>query len=200
MFLIDERGKIANGDQLMGLIASQWAAAGRLAHNTLVATVMSNMGLEQYLRRQDIKMLRTNVGDRYVVSAMRDGGYNLGGEQSGHIVMGDHVTTGDGLMAALQFLDAMIASDQPASHLLNVFEPWPQLMKNITFEKGTDPLADPSVRKAIETGETALGDNGRLLIRKSGTEPLIRVMGEGQDETLIDQTIDHVVDAIKTNF
>ncbi|MEM7243169.1 MAG: phosphoglucosamine mutase [Pseudomonadota bacterium] len=196
VIVIDETGKVADGDQIMGLIASDWAASGRLVKNTLVSTVMSNIGLERYLNAQNINLLRTPVGDRYVVQAMREGGFNLGGEQSGHIVMSDYVTTGDGLMAGLQFLNAVASSNMPASQLTHVFEPVPQLLKNVRYEKGSAPLDQAGVQQAISEGEDALGAGGRLLIRASGTEPVIRVMGESDDAVLLSRVIDQVVDAV----
>ena len=180
LILIDNKGNIADGDQLMGLIASQWSSKGKLANNTLVATVMSNMGLERYLNTVDIKLLRTNVGDRYVVEAMRKFGYNLGGEQSGHIVMTDYATTGDGLMAALQFLNALVESNCTSSELIKVFEPMPQLLRNVRLNN-SESLDNLKVKESIKAGEDAFGDIGRILIRKSGTEPLLRVMGECED-------------------
>ena len=180
LILIDNKGNIADGDQLMGLIASQWSSKGKLANNTLVATVMSNMGLERYLNTLDIKLLRTNVGDRYVVEAMRKFGYNLGGEQSGHIVMTDYATTGDGLMAALQFLNALVESKCTSSELIKVFEPMPQLLRNVRLNN-SESLDNLKVKESIKAGEDAFGDIGRILIRKSGTEPLLRVMGECED-------------------
>lgn len=197
VILIDEKGQVADGDQLMGLIATQWAAKGDLVKNTLVATVMSNMGLERHLAGLNIDLLRTNVGDRYVVEAMRNGGYNLGGEQSGHIVMTDFVTTGDGLMAGLQFLNAVVESNRPASELIQVFEPMPQLLENVRFTAGTTPLESTSVQEAIRAGEATFGDRGRLLIRKSGTEPLVRVMGECEDEGLLRQVVMDIAGAVK---
>ncbi|MBT4323683.1 MAG: phosphoglucosamine mutase, partial [Rhodobacterales bacterium] len=176
LILIDNKGNIADGDQLMGLIASQWSSKGNLANNTLVATVMSNMGLERYLNTLDIKLLRTNVGDRYVVEAMRKFGYNLGGEQSGHIVMTDYATTGDGLMAALQFLNTLVESKRTSSELIKVFEPMPQLLRNVMLNN-SESLDNLKVKESIKAGEDAFGDIGRILIRKSGTEPLLRVMG-----------------------
>ena len=180
LILIDDKGNIADGDQLMGLIASQWSSKGQLAKNTLVATVMSNMGLERHLNSLDIKLLRTNVGDRYVVEEMQRSGYNLGGEQSGHIVMTDYATTGDGLMAALQFLNALVESKCSSSELVKVFEPMPQLLKNVRLND-TFSLDNLKVQDSIKAGEDAFGSIGRLLIRKSGTEPLLRVMGECED-------------------
>lgn len=196
VMIIDEKGKVADGDQLMGLIACQWADLGRLAGDTLVATVMSNMGLEKHLTARGLNLLRTDVGDRYVVQAMRQGGYNLGGEQSGHIVMSDFVTTGDGLLAGLQFLRAMVETQKPASELANVFEPYPQLLENIRYEN-TDPLLSSSVHEAINDGEAALGAKGRLLIRKSGTEPLVRVMGECEDAELLQKVVTDISNAVR---
>ena len=196
VILIDEKGQVADGDQLMGLIATQWASRGTLVKNTLVATVMSNMGLERHLNEHNIELIRTNVGDRYVVEAMRKFGYNLGGEQSGHIVMTDFVTTGDGLMAGLQFLNAMVDSGRPASDLIKVFEPMPQLLKNIHIFPNTDPLENTNVQEAIREGEAMFGEHGRLLIRKSGTEPLIRVMGECEDPNLLSDVVMNVVDSV----
>ena len=197
VILIDEKGQIADGDQLMGLIATQWSSAGKLAKNTLVSTVMSNMGLERHLSGLGIDLLRTNVGDRYVVEAMRNGGFNLGGEQSGHIVMTDYATTGDGLMAGLQFLNAVVESGLPASKLIEVFEPLPQMLENVRFEAGSTPLEAKSVIQAISDGENSLGDKGRLLIRKSGTEPLVRVMGECEDEGLLKTVVMDIADAVR---
>ncbi len=197
VILIDEKGRVADGDQLMGLLAQRWASEDRLQGNALVATVMSNLGLEQFLKGHKIDLLRTNVGDRYVVEKMRQGGFNLGGEQSGHIIMTEHATTGDGLMAALQFLGEMKRSDTFASDLANVFEPVPQLLKNIRFAAGDRPLEAEPVQKAIAAMETKLAGQGRLLIRKSGTEPLIRVMAECTEPALLEQVVDEVVGAVE---
>jgi phosphoglucosamine mutase len=185
VLIVDEKGVVADGDQFMALIADRWAAEGRLAHGTLVATVMSNLGLERHLNAQGLKLLRTAVGDRYVVEAMREGGYNLGGEQSGHVVMTDFVTTGDGLIAALQFLSAMVETGKPASELARVFPAFPQVLTNVRFRKGAAPLDEASVRAAISAGEARMGARGRLVIRKSGTEPLVRIMGECDDPDLL---------------
>jgi phosphoglucosamine mutase len=185
VMIIDENGTVADGDQIMGLIAGRWAAEDRLARGTLVATIMSNLGLERHLEAKGLKLLRTAVGDRYVVEAMREGGYNLGGEQSGHIVMTDHVTTGDGLIAALQFLSAMAVTGKRASELAQVFEPYPQVLTNVRFRRGTTPLDEVSVRDAITSGEAQLNGRGRLVIRKSGTEPVVRIMGECDDPDLL---------------
>ncbi|MBY8974930.1 phosphoglucosamine mutase [Rhodobacteraceae bacterium NNCM2] len=190
--VIDEKGNLIDGDQIMGLIASRWSESGRLAGNTLVATVMSNLGLEKFLGGQGINMVRTRVGDRYVVEAMRAGDYVLGGEQSGHIILGEHVTTGDGLLAALQVLEALVATERPASELCSVFDPYPQLLKNVRFNGATKPLEDEAVRRAIQSGEARLNGTGRLVIRPSGTEPLIRVMGEAEDEALLQQVVEDI--------
>ena len=195
LILIDDKGNIADGDQLMGLIASQWSSKGQLAKNTLVATVMSNMGLERHLNSLDIKLLRTNVGDRYVVEEMQRSGYNLGGEQSGHIVMTDYATTGDGLMAALQFLNALVESKCSSSELVKVFEPMPQLLKNVRLND-TFSLDNLKVQDSIKAGEDAFGNIGRLLIRKSGTEPLLRVMGECEDPKLLKSVVENIVETV----
>lgn len=189
VMIVDETGTVADGDQVMALIADRWAAEGRLAKGTLVATVMSNLGLERHLAGQGLRLLRTAVGDRYVVEAMRAGGYNLGGEQSGHIVMTDHVTTGDGLIAALQFLSAMVETGRPASALGRVFAAFPQVLTNVRYGKGTAPLDEASVKAAITAGEARMGTRGRLVIRKSGTEPLVRIMGECDDPDLLQSVV-----------
>ncbi len=194
--IIDEAGVLADGDQFMGLIADRWAAADRLAHGTLVATVMSNLGLERHLADRGLKLLRTAVGDRYVVEAMREGGYNLGGEQSGHVVMTDHVTTGDGLIAALQFLSAMVETGKPASELARVFTAYPQKLTNIRYQRGTTPLEAASVISAIHAGEEKLRGRGRLVIRKSGTEPLVRIMGECEDPVLLDAVLGDIASEV----
>jgi len=196
VMILDENGTVADGDQIMALLASSWADDGRLAGRTLVATVMSNLGLERYLDGRGIALHRTGVGDRYVVEAMRAGGFNLGGEQSGHIVMTDHGTTGDGLVAGLQFLSEMVRNEKPASALTRNFETVPQLLKNVRYAEGADPLSAESVRSSIAAGEAALAGSGRLLIRKSGTEPLIRVMGESEDETALAAVIDDIVASV----
>ena len=195
LILIDDEGNIADGDQLMGLIASQWSTKGQLAKNTLVATVMSNMGLERYLNSLDIKLLRTNVGDRYVVEEMQRSGYNLGGEQSGHIVMTDYATTGDGLMAALQFLNVLVESKCSSSELVKVFEPMPQLLKNVKLNDRFS-MDNLKVKDSIKAGEDAFGSAGRLLIRKSGTEPLLRVMGECEDPKLLKSIVENIVETV----
>ncbi|MEM7057985.1 MAG: phosphoglucosamine mutase [Pseudomonadota bacterium] len=194
--IIDEKGQVIDGDQIMALIASRWAKTGKLAHDTLVTTVMSNLGLERFLAEEDIHMLRTKVGDRYVVEAMRASGYNLGGEQSGHIVMTDHVTTGDGLLAGLQVLSALVEEETPASSLCQMFDPLPQVLKNVRFDQASKPLEDTSVRAAITAGEERLGATGRLVIRASGTEPMIRVMGEAENPVVLEGVIDDICAAV----
>jgi phosphoglucosamine mutase len=196
VILIDETGQVADGDQLMAVLASGWAAEGRLAGDALVATVMSNLGLERFLDSKGLGLERTAVGDRYVVERMREGGFNLGGEQSGHVVMTDFATTGDGLMAGLHFLAEMVGGDQKASVLARQFEPVPQLLKNVRFTLGQVPLEMDAVQEAIAGAEKALNGNGRLLIRKSGTEPLIRVMAESEDQSVLNQAVDSVVNAV----
>ena len=197
VILVDEHGKVGDGDQFMALMASRWAAEERLKGNALVATVMSNLGLERYLQGHGIGLERTSVGDRHVVERMRSGGFNLGGEQSGHIVMTDYATTGDGLMAGLQFMAEMIRSEKPASELLNSFEAVPQLLKNVRYRANQTPLDDPKVIAAIAQSEMDLVGNGRLLIRKSGTEPLVRVMAESEDEGILNQAVDSIVAAVE---
>ena len=195
--IVDEKGQIADGDQIMGLIASRWARSGNLRGGALVTTVMSNLGLEQWLEGQGIGMHRTDVGDRYVVDAMRQGGFNLGGEQSGHIVMSDYATTGDGLLAGLQFLAAMVETNKSASDLAKVFTPYPQVLRNIRFTPGNSPLEQAKVQAVVKNAETSLIGNGRLLIRKSGTEPLIRIMVEANDEALLMQVAEDVSQAVR---
>ncbi|KUJ85668.1 phosphoglucosamine mutase [Ruegeria marisrubri] len=195
--VIDENGMVADGDQLMALLASRWASEGQLNGGALVATVMSNLGLERHLQGQGLRLERTAVGDRYVVERMRKGGFNLGGEQSGHIVMSDYATTGDGLMAGLHFLAEMVLSGRKASELARQFEPVPQLLRNVRYGAGQDPLGLPEVKAAIADAESALNGKGRLLIRKSGTEPLVRVMAECEDEGLLERAVESVVDAVK---
>ncbi|MCR9195701.1 MAG: phosphoglucosamine mutase, partial [Hyphomonas sp.] len=195
--IIDEQGNEIDGDQLIGLIAENWKAKGQLAQNGVVTTVMSNLGLEQHLDNLGLALERTKVGDRYVVERMRDGGFNLGGEQSGHIVMSDFSTTGDGLMAALQVLAVMVEKAQPLSQIAHVFDPVPQKLVNVRYKSGA-PLEEESVKEAIESAEKALGKKGRLVIRKSGTEPLIRVMAEATDAKLMDDAVETVADAVRS--
>ena len=193
VMILDETGKVADGDQIMALMAARWAKEGRLNNGTLVATVMSNLGLERFLEGQGLHLERTAVGDRYVVERMREGGFNLGGEQSGHIVMTDFATTGDGLLAGLQFLAAMVESGRKASELAHSFETVPQMLKNVRYERGQDPLSAKSVKDAIAAAEADLVGKGRLLIRKSGTEPLVRVMAECEDAGLLARVVDGIV-------
>ena len=196
--IIDETGRVVDGDQIMALIATQWQAAGILAHDTLVATVMSNLGLERMLASRGIGLVRTKVGDRYVVEEMQANGYNLGGEQSGHVILRDYVTTGDGLMAALQVLAAITAAGRPASEVCAMFEPYPQVLRNVRYDRAARPLEDPQVRLAIDAGETRLNGSGRLVIRASGTEPVIRVMGEAEDPVLLQAIVDDICTAVGT--
>ncbi|MDJ0937321.1 MAG: phosphoglucosamine mutase [Kiloniellales bacterium] len=193
--LVDETGAVIDGDQVMGLIARSWSRAGALTGGGVVATVMSNLGLARFLEAAGIALHRTPVGDRYVVEEMRARGCNLGGEQSGHIVLSDHTTTGDGLIAALQVLAVLIEEQRPASEVTSVFTPLPQQLKNVRFDGGA-PQDDARVKAAIAEGEKALGAEGRLLIRKSGTEPVIRIMGESEDEALLSQVVERIADAI----
>jgi len=196
LILVDELGHVVDGDQLMATIASSWARAGRLANGGLVATVMSNLGLERHLATQGIKLIRTKVGDRYVLEAMRAQGYNVGGEQSGHIILSDYATTGDGLVAALQVLAELVESGAPASQVLHRFEPLPQLLKNVRFQGGK-PLEAEAVKAVIAEAEAELEGNGRLVIRPSGTEPVIRVMAEGDDPGQVEQVVDRICDAVR---
>ncbi len=196
LIMCDETGKIIDGDQLMALIARHWHQRELLKGGGLVATVMSNMGLEKYLHGIGLTMARTNVGDRYVVEHMRTHGFNLGGEQSGHVIMNDFGTTGDGLIAALQVLSVIISEDKPVSEICHSFDPYPQILKNVRYSTGI-PLEDSQVMKVIADGEEKLGNSGRLLIRKSGTEPLIRVMGEGEDNELVLNIVDDIVAAVE---
>ena len=195
--VIDEKGQVADGDQLMALLALAWMRADQLKGGALVATVMSNLGLERHLDAQGLRLERTAVGDRYVVERMREGGFNLGGEQSGHIVMSDYATTGDGLMAGLHFLAEMVLSGRKASELSRQFETVPQLLKNVRYEAGQAPLEVASVKTAIAEAEARLMGQGRLLIRKSGTEPLIRVMAECEDDALLVQVVDGIVTEVE---
>jgi len=196
LIIVDNEGKIVDGDQLMALIAVGALRRDELKGGGIVATVMSNLGLERYLAGQGLGLHRTQVGDRYVVEAMRAHGYNIGGEQSGHIVMSDHATTGDGLIAALQVLAKLVESGRPASELLHQFDPLPQLLKNVRFSGG-EPLQDEKVRAVIADAEAKLDGTGRLVIRKSGTEPLIRVMAEGEDRKLVETMVDQICDAVR---
>ena len=198
LMVVDEEARIVDGDQLMSLIALELQARGELRGEAVVATVMSNLGLERKLGESGLKLLRTQVGDRYVLEEMRKAGCNVGGEQSGHIILADHATTGDGLVAGLQVLAALVEAKSPASELLRQFEPLPQLLKNVRFNGGTEPLESDSVRKRIAAAEAELAGRGRLVIRKSGTEPLIRVMAEGDDPALVERLVDEICEAVQT--
>jgi len=196
VILVCEQGRVIDGDQLMATIANRWAKDGRLVGGGVVATVMSNLGLERYLGERKLSLVRAAVGDRYVLERMRADGYNLGGEQSGHIIMIDHATTGDGLMAALQALSAMIKSRRPASEAFHAFEPVPQLLKNVRVRDAAAALAEAAVARAIADAEARLGKTGRILVRRSGTEPLIRVMAEGDDRELVRTVVEQIIEAI----
>jgi phosphoglucosamine mutase len=195
LIVVDETGRAIDGDQLKALIAINHARRGVLKVKAVVATVMSNLGLERRLKQEKIGLTRTQVGDRYVLEEMRASGCNVGGEQSGHIILSDHATTGDGLVAGLQILAAMVETGRKASELLSQFEPVPQLLRNVRYEKG-EPLEAEAVIKRIATAETSLKGRGRLVIRKSGTEPLIRVMAEGDDMAEITGIVDDICEAV----
>jgi phosphoglucosamine mutase len=195
LIVVDEQGRLIDGDQLMALIALDYQRRGILK-GAVVATVMSNLGFERRLREAGIELVRTQVGDRYVLEAMRERGCNVGGEQSGHIILTDHSTTGDGLVAALQVLAAVVDSGKRASEVLDQFQPVPQLLKNVRFNGGS-PMDNETVKQRIADGERELSGRGRLLIRKSGTEPLIRVMAEGEDPALVEQMVDQICEAVK---
>jgi phosphoglucosamine mutase len=195
LIVVDERGDLVDGDQLMALIALSQQKRGTLRGDGIVATVMSNLGLERKLGEAGLNLHRTAVGDRYVLEAMREMGRNVGGEQSGHIILSDHATTGDGLVAGLQVLAALVESGKPASEVLHVFEPVPQLLKNVRFSGG-QPLEADGVKAAIAGAESELGTRGRLVIRKSGTEPLIRVMAEGDDLAMVERLVDRICEAV----
>jgi phosphoglucosamine mutase len=194
--ICDERGQMVDGDQIMALIADSFARSGRLAGGGVVATVMSNLGLERFLSDRGLKLERTKVGDRYVMERMREGGFNLGGEASGHLILSDFSTTGDGLIAALQVLAVLVQQDKPMSALARQFEPVPQRMENVRFAGG-EPLSSTTVLAAIAEGERRLNGSGRVLVRASGTEPLIRVMAEGDDELLVAQVVREIAGAVK---
>jgi phosphoglucosamine mutase len=195
VLIVDERGHVVDGDQLLAVIAESWKEDGRLQRPGLVATVMSNLGLERHLAGLGLELVRTPVGDRYVLEHMRTHGYNVGGEPSGHIILSDYTTTGDGLIAALQVLAVVKRGDKPVSELCHRFEPLPQVMKNVRYKKGA-PLDDAQVRSVIASAERKLGHGGRLIVRPSGTEPVIRVMGEGDDRNLVEAVVDDVVEAL----
>jgi phosphoglucosamine mutase len=195
VLIADERGRIVDGDQLLAVIAESWKQDGRLAKPGIVATVMSNLGLERYLDGVGIALVRTPVGDRYVLEHMREHGYNVGGEPSGHIILSDYTTTGDGLLAALQVLAVVKKQGQPVSKVCHRYEALPQVMKNVRYKSGK-PLENAKVRSAIKDAEQRLDGHGRLIVRPSGTEPVIRVMGEGDDKVLVEEVVDGIVNAL----
>jgi phosphoglucosamine mutase len=195
ILVIDERGQLVDGDQLLAVIAESWKDDGRLAKPGIVATVMSNLGLERHLAGVGLDLVRTQVGDRYVLEAMRAGGFNVGGEPSGHIILLDYNTTGDGFVAALQLLAVIRNQDKPVSQVCHRFEPLPQVLKNVRYKNGK-PLENAGVKSAISAAEQKLGRGGRLIIRPSGTEPVIRVMGEGDDKILVEAVVDDIVSAL----
>ena len=196
LIVIDEKGETVDGDQIMALIATRMQHRGSLRGGGVVATVMSNLGLERYLERIGLTLERTKVGDRYVLERMREGGFNVGGEQSGHMILTDHATTGDGTVAALSVLSSMVRTGKPASELLHVFDRVPQLLKNVRYEGGA-PLENAQVKQVIAEAESELADSGRLVIRPSGTEPLIRVMAEGDDAVRVEAVVDRICDAVR---
>ncbi len=198
LVLADEKGELVDGDQLMALIVRSWGHAGRLRGGGVVATVMSNLGLERFLEGIGLALVRTPVGDRYVVEHMRNHGFNLGGEQSGHIILSDFTTTGDGLIAALQCLAVLVETGRPVSEAARLFEPFPQTLRNVRFANES-PLEAAAVKKAITEGESRLGSDGRILVRLSGTEPLVRVMAEGADEALVARVVDDIADVVEAN-
>jgi len=195
MVIVDEKGRLIDGDQVMAVIAESWLNDGRLAKPGIVATVMSNLGLERHLQGLGLSLERTAVGDRYVIERMREKGYNVGGEQSGHIIFSDYSTTGDGLVSALQVLAVVRKAGRPVSEVCRKFDPLPQILRNVRFNGGK-PLENPAVAKAIAHAQARLGDRGRLVIRPSGTEPVIRVMGEADDEALVDLAVSEVCEAV----
>jgi phosphoglucosamine mutase len=196
LIVVDENGRVIDGDQIMGLIASTWARDGRIRAGGIVATIMSNLGLERHLKGLGLELRRTAVGDRYVLEEMRASGFNLGGEQSGHMIMTDFATTGDGLMAGLQVLAALVEAGRPASELLDVFPAVPQRLHNVRYAGG-QPLDSPHVQAAIAEARARLGEDGRVVIRKSGTEPVIRVMAEGEDEGLVQAVVMEIAAAVE---
>ena len=193
--IADEQGHLIDGDQLLAVIAESWRDDGLLTKPGIVATVMSNLGLERHLQSLQLSLVRTPVGDRYVLEQMREHGYNVGGEPSGHIILSDYTTTGDGFVAALQVLAVVKKQNKPVSQVCHRFTPLPQVLKNVRYRSGK-PLENSEVRSAIEDAEQRLNGHGRLVIRPSGTEPVIRVMGEGDDKALVEEIVDHIVDAL----
>ena len=196
LIVVDEKGQAVDGDQLMALIATRMAEKGALTGGGVVATVMSNLGLERYLASQNLTLERTKVGDRHVLERMKEGGFNVGGEQSGHMILLDHATTGDGTVAALRVLASLVRSGKPASELMHLFDPVPQLLKNVRYEGG-QPLENETVKSVIAEAEKELEGRGRLVIRPSGTEPVIRVMAEGDDEAQVEAVVDRICAAVK---
>jgi phosphoglucosamine mutase len=194
LIIVDEKGQVVDGDQIMALVTGHAQDMGTLKGGGLVATVMSNLGLERWLTKRGLTLHRAGVGDRYVLEAMKAGGFNIGGEQSGHLILADHSTTGDGLVAALQVLAALVASGKPASEVLHLFDPLPQVLKSVRFTG--NPLDSDRVKAVIADGEARLNGHGRLLIRKSGTEPVIRVMAEGEDKRLVKAVVEEICDAV----
>ena len=193
--IVDEKGHVVDGDQFLAVVAESWKEDHRLSKPAVVATVMSNLGFERYLKGLGLGLERTPVGDRYVLEHMREGGYNLGGEQSGHIIMSDYATTGDGFVAALQVLAVVKKHGRPVSEVCHRFDPLPQILKNVRYRAGA-PLEDAKAKSAIQDAVQRLDGKGRLIIRASGTEPVIRVMGEGDNEPLIEEIVDGIVDAL----
>ena len=194
--MADEKGQVIDGDQILALIAKSWSKSGRLKGDGVVGTVMSNAGLDHYLSSLDLRLARAKVGDRYVLEEMKKGGFNVGGEQSGHIILSDVSTTGDGLVAALQVLAVLAQEDKPASEAAHLYNPLPQILENVRFKKGS-PLENARVKSSIEDANARLGTSGRILVRKSGTEPLIRVMAEGEDEKLVRAVVRQIASAIE---
>ena len=195
VLIVDERGQVVDGDQLLAVIAESWKEDGKLQGGGVVSTVMSNLGFERHLAAQGLNLVRTPVGDRYVIEQMRARGCNIGGEPSGHIILSDYATTGDGFVAALQVLAVVKRMNKPVSEVCHRFEALPQVLKNVRFKSGK-PLENANVRSAIASAETRLGRGGRLLVRPSGTEPVIRVMGEGDDKALVEAVVDDIIEAL----
>jgi phosphoglucosamine mutase len=195
--IVDELGHVVDGDQLLAVIAESWKDDGRLAKPGVVSTVMSNLGLEKFLRSLGLGLVRTPVGDRYVLEQMREHGYNLGGEPSGHIILSDYTTTGDGFVAALQVLAVVKKRGQPVSAVCHRFDPLPQVTKNVRYKSGK-PLEHKKVKSAIADAEKRLNGHGRLIVRPSGTEPVVRVTGEGEDPILVEEVVDGIVDALNS--
>jgi phosphoglucosamine mutase len=193
--IADENGHLVDGDQLLAVIAESWAEDDLLTKPGIVATVMSNLGLERHLRSLNLSLVRTPVGDRYVLEHMREHGYNVGGEQSGHIILSNYTTTGDGFIAALQLLAVVKKKDKPVSQVCHRFEPLPQILRNVRYRSGK-PLEHSKVKTAIADAENRLNGHGRLVIRPSGTEPVIRIMGEGDDKIMVEEVVDGIADAV----